>query len=256
MKILSIDVGIKHLAFCFIDIIDNKYNIILWKTIDISTKLHCCKCDNTPEYMFNNNKFCKKHAKANNLNIPTKKILTIKHFSLDELKKVAKKKNLDVCPKSNKRILIQTIKNAYCSIIKPVNANNINLIVLGRNIVHHFDKLFTNESIDIVLIENQMGKIANRMKTIQGMIAQYFIIKNIPNIEFVSSVNKLKHFITTKTNYKERKLASIQITTNLIKTEHPIWHNTFMSNNKKDDLADCFLQGLSYAYINSLLRNT
>ena len=36
------------------------------------------------------------------------------------------------------------------------------------------------------------------MKTLQGMIAQYFIMKNKTSIEFVSSTNKLKLFIGNK----------------------------------------------------------
>ena len=36
--------------------------------------------------------------------------------------------------------------------------------------------------------------IANRMKTIQGMIAQYFIDKNVKLIKFISASNKLKNF--------------------------------------------------------------
>lgn len=256
MKILSIDVGIKHLAFCLIDIIDNKYNIILWKIIDISTTTKCSQCECVPLFMYNNIKYCKSHAKANSLHLPTKKILNIKHLSLDELILLAKKYKLGESIKPNKRTLTKHLTNHFCTAIKPPNANNINLIVLGRNIVHHFDVLFANQSIDIVLIENQMGKIATRMKTIQGMIAQYFIIKMIPHIEFVSSVSKLKHFITTKTTYKERKAAAIQITTTLIKTEHPTWYDLFLLNNKKDDLADSLLQAISYAYINNLLRNT
>ena len=256
MRLLSIDVGIKHLAFCLIDIIDNKYNIICWKIIDISTTTHCCHCDRTPEYIYNNIHYCKIHAKEKKLKIPTKKNVNLKLLTLDELLLLAKKYKLKQCSKPTKRNLTQLINQQVCTPIKPINANNINLILLGRNMVHHFDILFTNKSIDTVLIENQMGKIATRMKTIQGMIAQYFIIKNIPNIIFISSISKLKHFITTKTTYKERKQAAIDITSNLIKTEHSTWHNIFITNHKKDDLADCFLQGLSYAYINSLLRNT
>jgi hypothetical protein len=256
MRILSIDVGIKHLAFCFIDIIDNNYNIILWKIIDISTTNKCCMCDSPPEYSWDNKMYCKPHAKATNLMIPTKKIINIKQLSLDELVILAKKYKLEECSKPNKRTLTQTIKQKFCTPIKPINANNINLILLGRNIMHHFDILFATQTIDIVLIENQMGKIATRMKTIQGMISQYFIMKHIPSIVFVSSVSKLKHFITKKTTYKERKVAAIDITSKLIKTHQPTWYDTFLSNNKKDDLADCLLQGLSYAYINSLLRNT
>jgi hypothetical protein len=50
------------------------------------------------------------------------------------------------------------------------------------------------------------GPIANRMKTLQGMIAQYFIMNNVINIEFISACNKLKDFNTNKnTTYSERK---------------------------------------------------
>ena len=50
-----------------------------------------------------------------------------------------------------------------------------------------------------VVIENQLSPIANRMKTIQGMLAQYFIMidENI-DIQFISSSNKLKQFESTK----------------------------------------------------------
>ena len=99
-----------------------------------------------------------------------------------------------------------------------------------------------------VLIENQISPIANRMKTVQGMIAQFFIMKNLTanNIEFVSATNKLKSFIgSKKTTYKERKTLSISVTLELIKKELH-WHKFFEKHNKKDDLADCFLQGLWY----------
>ena len=40
------------------------------------------------------------------------------------------------------------------------------------------NKLPDIESITHVFIENQISPIANRMKTIQGMLAQYFIMKS------------------------------------------------------------------------------
>ena len=44
------------------------------------------------------------------------------------------------------------------------------------------------------------------MKSLQGMIAQCFIMKNIENIEFISSINKLKPYLgNLKTNYQQRK---------------------------------------------------
>ena len=36
------------------------------------------------------------------------------------------------------------------------------------------------------------------MKTIQGMLCQYFIMKGSPTIEFISSANKLKGFVLEK----------------------------------------------------------
>ena len=59
-----------------------------------------------------------------------------------------------------------------------------------------------------VIIENQIRPIANRMKTVQGMLAQHFITIQIPFIDFVSSGNKLKQFeekSDAKTAYQKHK---------------------------------------------------
>ena len=104
-------------------------------------------------------------------------------------------------------------------------------------------------SIDKVLIENQISPIANRMKTIQGMIAQFFIMKRIEDIEFISAGNKLKPFIgTQKTTYKERKALGIQTTSKLLdeNAKISVWEEHFNKHGKKDDLADSFLQGIWY----------
>ena len=84
------------------------------------------------------------------------------------------------------------------------------------------------------------------MKTLQGMITQYFIMRGISNIEFISSSNKLKEFIEKKkTTYAERKKIGINITKKLINESGLLqsWYETFNDSKKKDDLADCFLQG-------------
>ena len=47
------------------------------------------------------------------------------------------------------------------------------------------NKLIENQTPTHVIIENQISPIANRMKTIQGMITQYFIMKNIYNVEYI-----------------------------------------------------------------------
>ena len=84
------------------------------------------------------------------------------------------------------------------------------------------------------------------MKSIQGMITQYFIMKNIMNITFVSSANKLKRFITKKTTYDERKKLGIIVTQNILATSlsNVCWLTVVTTHKKRDDLADSFLKGI------------
>ena len=116
--------------------------------------------------------------------------------------------------------------------------------------MYKFNKLFNEEiNIDHVIIENQISPIANRMKTIQGMIVQYFIMSevNVDNIEFISASNKLKDCdIKDKTKYSDRKKLGITRCLEILNTEY--YSNNmieyFNKHNKKDDLADSFLQGI------------
>ena len=74
-------------------------------------------------------------------------------------------------------------------------ASNTNLMTIGKNIKNQCDGKQSMRTLDNVIIENQISPIANRMKTIQGMLMQYFIMsyENI-NIETLSSSGKLKGF--------------------------------------------------------------
>jgi hypothetical protein len=124
------------------------------------------------------------------------------------------------------------------------------------------------KDITHVIIENQISPIANRMKTIQGMLAQYFIMKcyHDIHIEFVSSVNKLKNFANIlninvsinndldiplksklKNNYNKNKMNSIIICSQIIQNNESLlkWID-ILKNKKKDDYADSFLQGIWY----------
>jgi hypothetical protein len=126
------------------------------------------------------------------------------------------------------------------------------LITIGKNIKNKFNKIFSIEDkIDYVLIENQISPIANRMKTIQGMIAQYFIMNNnTEHIEFVSSINKLKECKTkdkpANSDYKSRKKQGITKCLEFLTTDHRFDNQLsyFNQHKKKDDLSDSFLQGL------------
>ena len=91
------------------------------------------------------------------------------------------------------------------------------------------------------------------MKTLQGMIAQYFIDHGNYNIIFMSAINKLKlleHFRkdkTSKMTYNERKKLSILCTSEILNSKNMANNLDFFNkHNKKDDLSDCLLQGLYY----------
>ena len=144
------------------------------------------------------------------------------------------------------------------------SANDFDLIKLGVAMRSAFDKEFANHitSLDHIVIENQISPIANRMKSLQGMIAQYFIMHDKTQITFVSAANKLKGHaspipdissenqeiaLTDKaantSSYASRKKEGIRITLDLLNEKHPTWLTHFKTHKKKDDLADAFLQG-------------
>jgi hypothetical protein len=160
---------------------------------------------------------------------------------------------------------------------KSKTANDIDLIKIGKNMKNYLNQVLESINISNVIIENQISPIANRMKTIQGMLAQYFIIRdeNIV-IDFVSSSNKLKQFDIKKNktsenilentmkpaekptenslekniknpDYKKHKMDGVSYCSRILSVNEFLnqW-STSLDTKKKDDLADCFLQGLWY----------
>jgi hypothetical protein len=148
-------------------------------------------------------------------------------------------------------------------------AHDLDMITYGRNMMKHLDAILCPISsksepiqIDMMIIENQISTIATRMKTLQGMITQYFIMKNVPNIEFISASCKLKLFTDSmldiskfvdSSTYTDRKKSGIAICRalgeNNASTNYATWVSMFEKHKKKDDLADCFLQGLWRVYL-------
>lgn len=282
MKILSIDVGIKNLALCVLETTTNNCNFIIkyWNVINLFEEQNkICQfnilnkknksykqCNKQAKYHKNDCFYCKTHAAKTEYKLPTSDLNNYKRKKLDDLKKLAQDYDISVMgdtlatlTPTSKATLIKSIEsfiqNNVFENISTMKCNEISLIDIGIAIKDKLDNLdtFVFSNIDIILIENQISPIANRMNCIQGMLSQYFIMKNMNNIKFVSAANKLKMFIgNKKTTYSERKKLSVEETKKLlIKMEgHNVEKDNiidmFNKHKKKDDLADCFLQGIWY----------
>ena len=317
-KIVSIDVGIKNLAYCIFqntesspltivdwnsinliqtDTIDFKCNAILEKskkgkgkikvasqsdadlnsridsknskasTSGISTSIECI-CNKKAKFHFtkegeNSQYYCEKHAKSSKKLIYTKECSPtyLKKQKMETLSKIVENLHLTITSQDKKPQILEKITSHYDQVaLKPIvmkktSANDVSLIEIGKSIKREFNNNPEMISVTHALIENQISPIATRMKTIQGLLAQYFIMTNDDiKIEFISSSNKLRNVVvepkeeqTPSQKYKQHKVDSVIYTKQLLEKneEFKKWL-PILDTSKKDDLADCFLQGMWY----------
>lgn len=300
-RIISFDIGIKNLAYCIIDVSNCIPSILDWRTVNLmdsgetSVKINYCNspkrvlksklticpviCGKKAKYQKDNCYFCETHAKTSKWIIPKKS------FESSSLQKM-KKESLIVFSKTfiptidNKKtkkeiidelILIFKDKCLELSGTKTetiqTNSKQMCLITLGINMKRILDEMPFFDGLTHVIIENQISTMASRMKTVQGQLTMYFIMKyensQIPKIEYISSFNKLKHFAKTKHDiittineshvisdrekYNQHKKDAIFYTREILE-KFPLLTNwkCVLDNKKKDDFADCFLQGVWY----------
>jgi len=300
MKVISFDVGIKNMAYCILDHNENGVFIDSWGILNLMDDVPVsptCECMNIPKskkaipkecgkkakYRKNDKYYCEKHAKnCSQYMIPTKEmtIPSLKKLKLNDLIQQGNKnlvflnvENIDKCKKAELLdILIEYYtKNCFeiITVKKKKTAGETDLISIGKEMKVQLNNIENIDTIDHVVIENQISPIATRMKTVQGMLAQYFIMLNDQtNIEFVSSSHKLKQFSEIKidnrehcnentqntqntgqinANYKKHKKDGVYYCSLMIDANDNLnrWKDS-LNTKKKDDLADSFLQGIWY----------
>lgn len=278
MKIISFDVGIKNMAYCLFDISGETIRVIDWKVLsllDETPPIHHCNCQSikkntkktapiklcarVAKFKKRDQFFCDKHANAQTQwRVP--QAINLKKMSVEQLTTLSRELGLDISNKKKADAIIlldnflkeQSLENIIKK--KDVRAGDADMVLLGKNMKRIFnDVLKDHLDIKHVLIENQISPLANRMKTVQGMLAQYFIMQYIDiGIEFVSSANKLKMFVGKETGektqgqkYKQHKKDGVFYCQQVLDKHPGMSSGVFdTEKKKKDDLADCFLQGI------------
>jgi hypothetical protein len=282
--IISFDIGIKNLAFSVLSINSGTLNIIDWGIINLSDSVSTnvgpvCNClmkngnqcgKKASLHLLDTMYCCSTHAKSSGKLMPSKELSmpAIKKLKMDELHAFCtqrfivpgakKAETLEKVQQYIDKNVLQPIKKA-----KIKTANQIHLVDIGKRIKQNFDTRFSGylDKISHVILENQISPIAGRMNTIQGMVAQYFIMQSSDNlaapkvplakaplvIDFISSAGKLKG-LSDSSQYKDHKKDGIAFCQRFMEanpelnTLKTLFDNAF----KKDDLADCFLQGIYY----------
>ena len=283
--LISIDVGIKHLAVCIMTeptmslITTPTPTILDWMVLNIcsstpdkqvttvsskevKTKQVCSMCKRVAKYQTQGPveesiRFCAAHAQTHPIYVVPCGNLSatkIKKYKLSELICVLtpKLRDTDTVP----RLKREWIEFYESRVVLSINrgednigmglensASNVSLIDVSRLLTVKLRNMLAPfmHNVREVIIENQISPIATRMKSVQSMVTQFFVM-DCPSasIHYVSASNKLGGDHTD--SYSERKKLGVVRCAQHI-CDSPTWSLFFSTHKKKDDLADCYLQG-------------
>jgi hypothetical protein len=198
----------------------------------------CFKCKKPANWIREESYACGTHKNKSG-KPPTKSSLNSK--TLEQLKEEALKLKISG---STKKVLVDTIYAKYKSevwtrCVKSSKSGNV--VDLAAPIAQCLEaRKDIWKGSDKIVLEQQPDK---RMLVVQAMIHMWFVCAGFKCAP-VSAVHKLTNIVTledhTKT-YKGRKKTGIVHATQLVPS---VWKEYLLKHPKKDDLADCFLQGL------------
>ncbi len=296
MKILSIDVGIRNLAFCLMEAepdaaeegLTNKVVLSWWKIINLlETPTYACsgrlgKSDKEcpvpakftgPDHKGDSLYFCGSHKSL--YTVPELTVVsdpqavsecTQDHCMGQESACKAKVRRLvegiGYCSRHAEKVVKKHSKTHVLKVISVKKCGEADLFDIKSTIWRLLDEQSHILQVDLVVIENQPGLKNPTMKSIAETLYNYFLCRgivdkhrtgsNVMEVRYVSPSNKMKlcpeenvdvkGTVNKAQKYRKTKAYSIEKVRSLL-TE-AVDRQNFNANPKKDDLADCLLQGL------------
>lgn len=266
-NLLSVDIGVVNLSYCLFDIMTHK--VLDWDVLPIAYTeplLVCTVCERPAKFRSPIDRcvgWCGIHCRKSGFLKPDREYTSahINKLKVVEIKALVAEHlpNQAAANKMTRGVAAAALKSHFAATVllpyKKPNSKKVPLANIGKNITKIFDEKFGSKvdlHIDTVILENQLGKQAARMKSVQTMIAFWFTGKYNPIIKNVSAINKLREFAVEgedELTYDERKARAIEKTGEMITSVDSKWSewcDMFNQSKKKDDLSDSFLQGIWY----------
>ena len=223
-KICAWDVGIKNLSYCILHITDNKWTILDWDDINISSiEKHICEgtinkgnkpCIKNASFFGKDidgkvQYFCGTHKKIYKPYPETWEIDNILEYKdadrcmyeTQTTKTVCGKKAYSIIDNktycnNHKKIIVNRIKKDVALVkIKKQSCYKVDLQILAEKMYSKLDSIKDLTDVDCVRIENQPTLKNPTMKTISSFLFGYFVMKNtgrIKQIKFITPSIKLK----------------------------------------------------------------
>lgn len=154
---------------------------------------------------------------------------------------------------------IDTLSHTNLDPTTKINANKIPLLTLTRGVLRALDTRVVPELNtkvpNYIIIENQPCYKNPRMKSIQLVIFSYFAQRyiNRPNIDIRMFQPRDKFAVyngetvtcALKSKYGRRKYLAVEYTRRML-VNNPKVRSIFIASKKKDDMADAYLQALTF----------
>jgi hypothetical protein len=230
MKILSFDIGIVNMAYCFLETLPNKkIRILDWQVLNIAGIPDCCMCKNR----------AKSYVLLNNHKDPT----AVSYYCSSHTKNYAEKYYV--------KKDINFIKDT----------KDMELDYLGDILYKQLEsRQYLIDDVEYILFENQPVLKNPKMKSIQMILYSYFLYKKSINND---KIGKLKFYTAKKkleikgiqldisgfdkSEYKDRKSLGKLICKEILKKMEDYDNlNKLENKSKQDDLCDCFVQGVEH----------